>query len=91
MDLPPNLQTWHTAVDKSGRVLLPAPLRRAIHAAAGTELVWTMSADGLKLQHFDQVLAAIQQHFMALGPKDELWSDELVHDRREEAEREQRS
>ncbi|MGE3979225.1 MAG: AbrB/MazE/SpoVT family DNA-binding domain-containing protein [Nitrospira sp.] len=88
MEIPPENSTWHTFVDKSGRVLLPAPLRRALNADPGTELVWTMSRDGVKLQHFDQVLTSIQEYFTSLGPQEEVWSDELIRERREEAERE---
>ncbi len=91
MESQPESRTWHTAVDKSGRVLLPAPLRKALHADPGTELVWTMTDDGVKLQHFDIVLASIQEYFKSLSPEDDVWSDELIADRREEVVREQRS
>ena len=91
MELPENTKTWHTSVDKSGRVLLPAPLRRALHANPGTELIWTMTDDVLRLQPFDKLLSSIQNYFRSLAAEDEVWSDELLAERRKEAVDEQRS
>ena len=88
MEISQNAKVWHTTVDTSGRVLLPAELRQTIHADPGTELVWTQANDGVKLQKLDVLLSSIQEYFSSLAPADELWSDELVAERRDEAARE---
>ena len=79
---------WHTKVDQSGRVLLPVELREAMHAVPGTELVWTRTEDGIRLRNLDELIEHIQDYFVSLSPADELWSEELIQQRRDEAARE---
>lgn len=88
MSIPTDMENWHTTVDKSGRVLLPAPLRKALGVDPGTEVVWTKTEDGVKLQHFQQVLSTIQDYFKSLSPPEVIWSEELIAERRLEAENE---
>jgi antitoxin PrlF len=82
-------KSWPTTVDSSGRVLLPAELRRAIGVEPGGEMVWMEGEKGLVLRTFDDVLAEIQNYFRAVDPSEELWSESLIRERREEAAREQ--
>jgi len=88
VEISQDAKIWHTTVDMSGRVLLPAELRQSIHAMPGSELVWTTTDDGVKLQKLDVLLASIQDYFSGLSPADELWSEELIAERRDEAARE---
>ena len=88
MEISRDSKVWHATVDSSGRVLLPAELRQTIHATPGTELVWTVTDDGVKLQNLSELLASIQEYFIGLSPADDLWSEELIIERRDEAGRE---
>ena len=51
-------------------------------------LVWTKSEDGLRLQNSDELLSSIQEYFLSLAPADEIWSEELIEERADEAARE---
>ncbi len=88
MEISQDSKVWHATVDSSGRILLPAELRQTIHASPGTELVWTMSDSGLQLQNLEELLSSIQDYFVSLSPKNEIWSEELINERRDEADRE---
>ncbi|MEM7785678.1 MAG: AbrB/MazE/SpoVT family DNA-binding domain-containing protein [Planctomycetota bacterium] len=81
-------KVWHTKVDMSGRVLLPLELREAMQAMPGTGLIWTVTSDGIVLQHSHELLSKIQGFFQSLSPEDEIWSDESIQERSEEAARE---
>lgn len=78
-------KTWHATVDTSGRVLLPAELRHERGIVPGAEIVWIEGDKGLELRTFDSLLGEIQEYFATLGPSEELWSEELLHERRQEA------
>ncbi len=82
-------QVWHTSVDSSGRVLVPVELRQQLGAIKGSALVWVKSHEhGVQLKTFEQSLVEIQDYYMSLSPPDEIWSEELIRERRREAERE---
>lgn len=88
MEITQDSKVWHATVDTSGRILLPAGLRQTIQAPPGTDLVLTMSDGGLRLQNVDELIASIQDYFVNLSPSDEVWSEELISERRDEAGRE---
>ena len=88
MDITQDSQIWHTRIDTSGRVLLPVELRETIEATPGMSLVWSRTPDGLKLQSSEELLESIQSYFLNLAPEDEVWSEELLKERAEEAARE---
>lgn len=76
---------WHTTIDSSGRVLLPAELRQLANLEPGMSVVWVKDESGLHLKSLAQLLAEIQEYYRSLGPADELWSDALIEQRRIEA------
>jgi hypothetical protein len=43
---------------------------------------------GLRLRSRKQAVRRAQDYFSKLGPKEQLWSEELIQDRRKEAARE---
>jgi AbrB family looped-hinge helix DNA binding protein len=78
-------------VDKAGRVVLPAAVRRALGIEGEAHLVLTPQADGsARLETFDAVVRRIQAYYMSLPPREDgmLWSESLIADRRAEAARE---
>ena len=78
-------RTWHTKVDASGRVLLPHELRKSLGVHPGTNLIWKFTDDGVRLETFEDVLEEIQTYSKSLAPETEIWSEELLQLRREEA------
>lgn len=81
--------TWPATIDRSGRVLLPAELRRTIGVQPGVPMTWVKENYGIVLRTFDDVIADIQAYFTSLPrDTDELASDQLIRERREEAARE---
>jgi bifunctional DNA-binding transcriptional regulator/antitoxin component of YhaV-PrlF toxin-antitoxin module len=75
---------WHTSLDRSGRVLLPVELRQEFNVKPGSLLVWIKRDSGVELKSFEESLAAIQAYYKGLAPADDLWSDAIVQQRREE-------
>ena len=85
MDFQTDNQSWHATLDASGRLLLPAELREAINAEAGTNFVWTLSDQELKVQTLKQTVKLAQEYFLNLDDPKNVWSEELIANRRAEA------
>ena len=79
------LKTWPTHFDASGRVLVPAELRKELHAEVGTPAIWSKIEGGVVLKRYEDVIAEVQQHFCSIGCPDDIWSEELIQSRRAEA------
>jgi bifunctional DNA-binding transcriptional regulator/antitoxin component of YhaV-PrlF toxin-antitoxin module len=81
----------HLRVDRSGRLLLPAPLRAAMGLRGEGKLVATPQPDGsLRLEPLSAIVERLQAKYRAMPPREDgmLWSDSLIADRHAEAERE---
>jgi AbrB family looped-hinge helix DNA binding protein len=76
---------------KSGRIVIPAPVRDALHLREGDTLVLTVDPNGgrLVLETEEMVLARLHA-LVGAAPPGELVSEELLRERREEAAREAR-
>ena len=76
---------------KSGRIVIPAPVRSALGLREGDTLVLTVDALGgrLVLETEDMILARLRA-LVGTAPPGGLVSEELLRERREEAEREAR-
>ncbi|MCX6626446.1 MAG: AbrB/MazE/SpoVT family DNA-binding domain-containing protein [Candidatus Solibacter sp.] len=76
-------------VDKAGRVVIPAEIRAKAHLQPGATVTITVGASGrVVLEPTLAIVREAQEYFLSLGPADELWSDELLAERRLEARRE---
>jgi AbrB family looped-hinge helix DNA binding protein len=75
-------------VDASGRILLPAKVRKDLHLKCGSELVMRLGKDSVQLKARAQTLREAQEYFSRFRQKGELWSEELIKERRQEARRE---
>ncbi len=76
-------------VDSAGRVVIPAEIRQKAHLQPGATLTITAGPSGrVVLQPTRAILHEAQEYFLSLGPADELWSDEVLAERRLEARRE---
>jgi AbrB family looped-hinge helix DNA binding protein len=87
-DIIGNMKVVTVKLDGSGRILLPAKLRKQLHLRQGSELIVQMGKESLLLKTRSQALRRAQEYFSALRPKNELWSEELIKERRREARRE---
>jgi bifunctional DNA-binding transcriptional regulator/antitoxin component of YhaV-PrlF toxin-antitoxin module len=81
------LQTIELHVGPQGRLVIPARLRQAWGIERGTVLLAHLEEDRLVLEKPAQVLQRIKRRFAALQDQPSL-ADELIADRRVEAERE---
>jgi len=76
-------------VDSAGRVLIPAVLREKLHVKPGSTVTITVGRSGrLVLESRSAAVRAAQEYFRSLAPDGDLWSEELIAERRGEARRE---
>jgi bifunctional DNA-binding transcriptional regulator/antitoxin component of YhaV-PrlF toxin-antitoxin module len=82
------MEQFTVAVDGSGRILLPAKVRKQLKLKKGSELIARLEKQQLVLNTRAEALRRAQEFFSKLRPKGTLWSEELIRERREEARRE---
>jgi len=75
-------------VGAQGRLVIPASLRRLMGIHAGDELIPVVEEGRLILATREALLADLQAEFAAKVPPDVSLSEELLAERREEAQRE---
>ena len=71
-----------------GRIVIPAPYRRALGLQPGDDLLITLDSHELRLSSRAEALRRIQEDVRAAVPAGRLLSDELIAERRAEAARE---
>ena len=81
-------RTFHTRVDPSGRILLPAELRSRNQIEAGDPMVVIERSDGFEIRTLAQSVQEAQEYFRSVIPDSVSLVDELIADRIEEAARE---
>jgi AbrB family looped-hinge helix DNA binding protein len=79
---------FEVTVGPQGRVVVPAPLRRRLGIEPGDVLVARAEDDRLVLERRAAILERIRRR-LAVVPADVSMVDELIAERRAEAEREQ--
>jgi AbrB family looped-hinge helix DNA binding protein len=82
------MERFTVAVDGSGRILLPAKVRKQLKLKKGSELIARVNEEQLVLQTRMQALREVQEFFSRRRPAGTLWSEEIIRDRRREARRE---
>lgn len=76
-------------VDSAGRVLIPAPLREKLGVHPGATVSITEGRAGrIVLESRMAAVREAQEYFCSIAPPSEVWSDELIAERRKEARRE---
>ena len=75
-------------VDSAGRVLIPAELREKMDVRPGSTVTISAGRGGVIVESRSAAVRAAQKYFRGLAPESELWSEELIADRRREARRE---
>ena len=83
------MEQFTVAVDASGRILLPAKVRKQLKLKKGSELIARLDKQQLVLNTRAEAIRQVQEFFARYRPKGgKLLSDELIEDRRREARRE---
>jgi AbrB family looped-hinge helix DNA binding protein len=82
------MEVFTVKIDNSGRILLPAKVRKQLKLGEGSELIATLDKQQLVLNTRTEALRRAQEFFSKLRPSGTLWSEELIQERREEARRE---
>lgn len=84
--------TYHAKVIAGGKIVIPAELRRELGIKDGDSVVIERDDRGqLVLKSYAQVVKEVQANFRAMiGPYQGSMVDELIADRRREAEEEDR-
>jgi AbrB family looped-hinge helix DNA binding protein len=85
--MPGEQLVYHLKVDASGRIVLPAEARQRNRIAEGDTVIITEDAEGLHIKTRDKVLADAHAYFARLAPASVCLSEEILKDRRSEAER----
>lgn len=81
-------RVYPARLDASGRIVLPVELRSEMGISQGDELLIIKDEFGLHVETPEQASAALRAYFMALVPRAVSLADELIAERRAEAERE---
>jgi AbrB family looped-hinge helix DNA binding protein len=71
-----------------GRLIVPANFRKAMGLSKGDTVLFELKGDELRVRPARSALRRIQNKLKKIAPQDRNLSDELVAERRAEAERE---
>jgi DNA-binding transcriptional regulator/RsmH inhibitor MraZ len=83
------MEQFTVKLDGSGRILLPAKVRKQLKLEKGAVVIGRLEKEQLILWTRAEALRKAQAYFSQFRKKgDKLWSDELIEERREEARRE---
>lgn len=73
---------------KGGRLVIPAPYRKALGLREGVDVIVRLEGEELRILTFRQVLKRAQDLVSRHVPKERSLAAELIAQRREEAKRE---
>jgi AbrB family looped-hinge helix DNA binding protein len=80
--------TYTTRLEKSGRILIPAAVRRRLGLSEGSQVLVKVEDSGtLEIASRSQALAKARDEIRKYIPAGRDLADELIRDRRAEAER----
>jgi AbrB family looped-hinge helix DNA binding protein len=80
-------RVYRSKVDASGRIVLPAELRSELGLLEGSPVLVIRDGLGVHIETPAHALDALQAYFQDLVPANVSLADELIADRRAEAER----
>ena len=82
------MRYFKTKLGKSGRIVIPTECRRALGVEPGDEIILHLDEEGLRLYTPAQAVAWAQSLVRRYVPEERSLSEELISERRQEAERE---
>lgn len=77
-------------IGPGGRIVIPAPIRRALGIGEGDLVQLTIEGDEIRLVSKDVAIRRVQEMVAKYVPEGVSLVDELIEERRREAEREER-
>jgi AbrB family looped-hinge helix DNA binding protein len=80
------VQDFKTKLGKGGRIVIPTEYRRELGVEPGDEIILHLDKEGLRLYTPDQAVARAQALVRRYVPGEQSLSEELISERREEAE-----
>ena len=84
------METYTTRLEKSGRILIPAAVRRHLGLSEGSQVLVKVEDSGtLQVTSRSQALAKVRQEIRKYIPAGQDLAEELIRDRRAEVEREE--
>lgn len=84
-----NVETYAARLEKSGRILIPATVRRTLGLAEGSMVVMKVESSGtIGIVSRSQALAKARQELRNFVPPGRDLVEELIQDRKQEAEAE---
>ena len=83
------METYTTRLEKSGRILVPASVRRRLGLSEGSHVVVKVEPSGaLEITSRSQALSKVREEIRRYIPAGRDLAEELIRDRRAEVERE---
>ena len=82
------MSSYHVRVVEGGKMVIPAALRRKYGLTVGKTVVVSDGPNGLTIRSLDDAIADVQAIMAKYAPPERILSDEIIADRRAEAERE---
>ena len=83
------METYTTRLEKSGRILIPAAVRRQLGLSEGSQVLVKVEEPGaLQVTSRSQALARVREEIRKYIPTGQDLAGELIRDRRVEVERE---
>ena len=85
------METYTTRLERSGRILIPAAVRRQLGLSEGSQVLVKVEDSGaLQVISRSQALAKVRREIREYIPAGQDLAAELIRDRRAEVEREER-
>jgi AbrB family looped-hinge helix DNA binding protein len=86
------MSTYTTRLERSGRILIPASVRRQLGLSEGSQVLVKVEESGaLRLTSRSQALAKVRKEIRKYIPEGEDLAQELIEDRASEVERDEDS
>jgi AbrB family looped-hinge helix DNA binding protein len=84
------MEATYGTIEKSGRLVIPAAFRKRLGLTPGTRvtLILDETNNQVTVSSRKAALKRMQDYFSSLRPSGELWSEELIRERRKEGARE---
>ena len=77
-------------IGPGGRIVIPAPMRKALGIVEGDKVQVRLDGEDLRIVSLPVVVRRVQEFVAEIAPADgRSWTDELIEERRREAEREE--
>ena len=82
------MQSRRVKVVEGGKLVIPAAFRREMGITPGDTVIVEMDEGELRVRSLSSAIRRVQERMRELNPEGRLLSEELIADRRAEADRE---